>query len=148
MTRTGSDTIRAKMADCPPEFRHDLEGAIQFFKLEHPEANSWDDDRVIEEILWSLAREKNPLFTPIGRDSDGTMIFRWRSPNENLQEAIRLFRLDYPQANAWDDSKVIEEMLLIVSKQKNPIITPVGRDSCGRILFRRTKGARLTGGAQ
>ena len=81
--------VRAKIARRRPNMWNQLQRAIRLFRLEHPEASGWDDDKVIEEMLLILSRKENPIVTPIGRDSNGRIIFRSNRYRSKVQRAIR-----------------------------------------------------------
>jgi hypothetical protein len=57
-----------------------LQQVIQRFKSEHPQTSRWEDDEVIEAMLLLLSQEKGSRVTVAGRESDGTLIFRFDPP--------------------------------------------------------------------
>ena len=98
--------LRAKIAYRPPKLRKELARrslweAIRLFRLEHPEASGWDDDKVIEEMLLILSRKENPIVTPIGRDSNGRIIFRSNRYRSKVQRAIRWLLTFLPIEWRW-----------------------------------------------
>jgi hypothetical protein len=101
MSRAENAGLRAKIAHCPRDLRKEFQECMRQFKLARPEANAWDDDKVIEEMLLILSREENPIVTPIGRDSNGRIIFRSNRYRSKLQRAIRWFLTFLPIEWRW-----------------------------------------------